>query len=266
MAGVEQLGHAEIHDLDGAVGADQHVLRLQIAMHDAVLMRVVDGRAHLAEEPQPSHERQRLVAGHVRDGPALHEIHGEPCLTRRQRAAVEQAHDVRMAEAGEDGALGAEATRRLAVEERQARELHGDLLGVGAVGAFGAEDAPHAAFAEQVQQPPGPGQRARLDRVTAVGCRRGVAWIGVRPRGEGRVARRACRRCRQEVARGVVGGEQGQDLGANLGPPRGGRLEVGLARAGRHIERVGEPLVDVGPECRVARHRGSASADDVSAR
>ena len=41
MARVEQLGDAEVEQLRRAVGGDQDVVRLQVAMHDQVLMRVV---------------------------------------------------------------------------------------------------------------------------------------------------------------------------------------------------------------------------------
>ena len=49
---IEELGDAEIEQLRRAVGRDQDVLRLEVAMHDANRCAVVHGRADLEEHPQ----------------------------------------------------------------------------------------------------------------------------------------------------------------------------------------------------------------------
>ena len=49
----QQLGDAEVEQLHLALGIDQDVGRLQVAMHDQVLVRVLDRAEHLQEQPQP---------------------------------------------------------------------------------------------------------------------------------------------------------------------------------------------------------------------
>jgi hypothetical protein len=47
---VDQLGDAEVEQLGRAVGGHQHVGRLDVAMDDQVLMRMLDGGADVAKE------------------------------------------------------------------------------------------------------------------------------------------------------------------------------------------------------------------------
>jgi hypothetical protein len=54
---VEQLGDAEIEQLDLALGIDQRVGRFQVAMDDEVAMRVGDGVANLREQLEALVER-----------------------------------------------------------------------------------------------------------------------------------------------------------------------------------------------------------------
>ena len=42
----------EVEKLHMAVAGDEHISGLEIAMQDEVLVRVADGRAHLAEQPE----------------------------------------------------------------------------------------------------------------------------------------------------------------------------------------------------------------------
>ena len=50
------LGHAEINDLDdrfAIVQLDENVRRLNVAMNDALVMRMLNGVAHLTKKFQP---------------------------------------------------------------------------------------------------------------------------------------------------------------------------------------------------------------------
>jgi hypothetical protein len=51
--GFEQLGDTEVEQLHVAIGTHQHVWRLEIAVNDAVGMRVRDGAEHVEEERNP---------------------------------------------------------------------------------------------------------------------------------------------------------------------------------------------------------------------
>ena len=44
----EDVGKAKVGDLDATVVRQQQVLQLQVAMHDALVVAVVQGREHLA--------------------------------------------------------------------------------------------------------------------------------------------------------------------------------------------------------------------------
>ena len=46
LARIEQLRDAEVQQLRHALRRDQDVVRLQVTMHDQVLVRVMHGRAH----------------------------------------------------------------------------------------------------------------------------------------------------------------------------------------------------------------------------
>ena len=74
---VEQLRDAEVEELHLAVGRDEDVRRLEVAVDDEVLVRVADGVAHHLEEREPaSSERLRVVAVAV-DRLAVDELHRE---------------------------------------------------------------------------------------------------------------------------------------------------------------------------------------------
>ena len=72
-------------------------------------------------------------------------LHDQERLTRGRGAAVEQTDDVLVVEGGENLPFDREAAPLVALRDRRARQLDGDLLVVEAVGAFSAEDLAHAA-------------------------------------------------------------------------------------------------------------------------
>jgi hypothetical protein len=50
---LEELGDAEVEQLDLAVGAHQHVRGLQVPVHDQVRVCVRDRGRHVEEQPDP---------------------------------------------------------------------------------------------------------------------------------------------------------------------------------------------------------------------
>ena len=56
--GIEELGDAEVEQLDGAVACHQDVRRLEVAVHDQVAMGVLHGVAELQEQLEPRLDRQ----------------------------------------------------------------------------------------------------------------------------------------------------------------------------------------------------------------
>ena len=106
--------HAPIHDMHLAVGAHHQVLRLEISVHDAPAVGVVNPHAHLLKEGQQPHPGElgghRLVAllqtvQHVRQRAPSHPLHGEEDLARLQVAQVVHRHHVGVFQLGGDSSL-----------------------------------------------------------------------------------------------------------------------------------------------------------------
>ena len=62
IARLQELGDAEVEQLRHAVGADQDVRRLQVAMDDGAAVRVGDRGADLAEQLQPLGESRACAS------------------------------------------------------------------------------------------------------------------------------------------------------------------------------------------------------------
>ena len=151
---VEQAGDAEVQQLGAATLVQHHVAGLEIAVDDQLSMRMLDGARHFDEQLDARGQRQGVVArmgaqrlaGHV-----FQHQEGAAVLL----AGVQQPGDAGMGEAAEHGALAGEAGRQARAGEVVAQQLDGGLALVEAVGAFGAPDLAHAAFAQQLGQAPG---------------------------------------------------------------------------------------------------------------
>ena len=148
LAGVEQLGDAEVEQLRHALRRDQDVVRLQVAMHDQVLVRVVDGRAHGAHQRDPLLGREPPPVAVRVDRFAVDVLHDEVGRAVRRAPAVEQSRDVRVLQRRQDLPLRAQPALHLAREHAAADQLDGDLLLILLVGALGEIDVAHAARAE----------------------------------------------------------------------------------------------------------------------
>ena len=73
---IEGAGDSEIDDLRVAVRIDEHVLRLEITVHDATLVRVLHGGANLQQDLKLLPLRPRPLRGPVRKGlRPLDELH-----------------------------------------------------------------------------------------------------------------------------------------------------------------------------------------------
>ena len=79
----EQLGDAEIEQLDAAVVIDEHVQRLDVAMHDQVRVRVGDGREHVEEQADARFAVEPLQVAVAIDGAAFRCIRARGRVARR---------------------------------------------------------------------------------------------------------------------------------------------------------------------------------------
>ena len=112
-----EVGDAEVRQLGHARGAargvrDDHVLRLDVAVHDPALVRVRERAAEREPDPQHVAVRQQALGGEVVDGPAVDQL-GDEVARLRVLAGVEDRDDRGMVEAagGERLALGARRVR-----------------------------------------------------------------------------------------------------------------------------------------------------------
>ena len=136
----------------------QDVLRLDVAMHDAAAMGVVERTRHLGGNADRIRNRELLVPRQpVAEGLALdvgHDVEQQSGVVRREgvgsrhagHAAVEQGQDVRVLEVGGGLDLGQEALGADDGGEFGAEDLDGD--GAIVLEVVGQVDRGHAALAE----------------------------------------------------------------------------------------------------------------------
>ena len=149
----EDLGDAEVGQLEDAIVADEDVRRLEIAMDDAVIVDMLEGRADL--EGDVDGVAPRELAAHVDEvvEPAsLDELHGVPVMPVLVAGVVE-LDDVRMRELGERLDLAFEALEEAGVlGEIGGEDLEG---GLSAGDEFlGEMDASHAAAPDLAREDP----------------------------------------------------------------------------------------------------------------
>jgi hypothetical protein len=238
---LEQLGDAEVEQLDAAVARDEHVARLDVAMHDEVAVRMRDGGQHLHEQADALLDAQALRVGMAVDALAVDQLEHEVGLAVGRDAGIEHAGDVRVGQPRENRALAPEALCRRVAEPRQVQQLDRHAAFVLAVGAACPPDGAAAALADRRFEAVGADAVAG-ERHAGCGRHAGVAGqqgVGHRraTRGEQRLELARERRvtgmqgCQ---ARRLSRGRQVQQLvehGAELGPA------VGIGQA--HGERSG---------------------------
>ena len=124
---------AEVGEQRVAALREQQILRLDVAMHDALLVRVVERTRDLARDAQRLVDRELLVATEmVAQRLALDVGHREPELAVGGLAGIQHGEDVRMRERGGEAdlapeALGAKRGREIGVEHLE-RDLAAVLL------------------------------------------------------------------------------------------------------------------------------------------
>ena len=156
----EQLGDAEIEQLDLALARDQHVRRLEVAVHDQRCVRVRHGIEHVEEEPQPRvHVEPVLIAVPI-DRLAVDVLEHEIRLAGRRHARIEQLRDVRMREPRQDAAFALESILA-ASREREVQELDRHPPIESAIGALREPDRAHPAASDRRHERVGADGRAR---------------------------------------------------------------------------------------------------------
>ena len=149
----QELGDAEIEELGAAGGVDEDVRRLEIPVHHQAPVGVVDRLAHLDHQAQPLLQREAAGGAPVGDRSAVDVLEDEVGLAALAAAAVEEARDAGMHEAGEDPALAQEPGQDRLRSQLGPHQLERDAAVELAVGPLGEPDLGHAAAAEEREQP-----------------------------------------------------------------------------------------------------------------
>lgn len=260
--GVEDLRDPEVEELRHAVGGDEDVPRLQVAVHEEPLMGVVHRGADVAEEGEACRDVEDAPAAVLEDVDAVDVLHDEVGEPLRRGADVQEPRDVRVVEGGKDPALGAEAAEDVVGIEPAAHELDRDVS-AEVVGLVRREvDAAHPAAPEE------PFDAVRPDPFGVVGgdpvVREFSGLIDHTGRATGRGARAdpGLRLIEEPNGRRLVRGEEFADLvthpGVRLDPlEEGGTFGLG------ELDRGGEELLD--PRPALGRRPGRAHGDDALA-
>ena len=110
--GVERLGETEVDDLGNSLAfdrLDKDVRRLNVAVDDALLVRVVDGLADGNEELDALANVQLVFVAVAGDGRAVDELHHKVRQALRRRTGVENLGDVGMFHQGQGAAFAFKA-------------------------------------------------------------------------------------------------------------------------------------------------------------
>ena len=150
----EQLRDPEVeHDRTGRAVAlgHEYVRGLEVAVDDEPPVGVIHGPCHLDQQPDAVFDVQCALVRPGCDRRAVDELGDEVGHAVVGLAAVEEPGDAGVVERGEHGALASEPGRHVGPGQRQRRADDLDRHGLveGSVDAVGAEDAAHAAFADE---------------------------------------------------------------------------------------------------------------------
>jgi hypothetical protein len=113
---------------------------------------VADGSANIQEKPKPGFQVQTILAGMDRQRRTVDELHDQVRLTVFGNAAVQQARDAWVLQAGENETLAVEMSVHFVAAEERRQQLYCNTLFELAVVAFREVNNAHTAAANFVQQ------------------------------------------------------------------------------------------------------------------
>ena len=118
----DHLGDAVVGNLDRAVRGEQQVLRLDVAVENARLVRVLQRSARGEDDPARRLRRDALGGESLPDGSALQQLHDEEAHAFVFDIVVDR-HDVRMLERRQQAGLADEPAPHRGVGGERTREL-----------------------------------------------------------------------------------------------------------------------------------------------
>ncbi len=148
--------YAEVADLDDAILRDHEVVGLDVAVDDAVALRVLEAARRVEDDRErPLDGEPALLAEEVLDAPSRHVLHGveaDGLHLVLGDADVVDLHDVRVVELARGARLGREAVHELRVRRELGREdLEGDASLERDLDRL--VDGAHAAASEETADP-----------------------------------------------------------------------------------------------------------------
>ena len=233
----EQLGDAEVEQLQIAGRRDEDVRGLQIAVDDEPAIRVLHGIAHPAEQPHPRVDREAPGVAVGRDRLAFHELHREVRPAVGVEATIEETGDGRVIELGENLPFATEADGGVVAVEAASHELERDDLNEFAIGALGAIHDAHASAAELLDHAIRTDASPDVERTL----------VGVASRRQRPAAQPGIGAIIQEVACGRVCGEQLLDSLAESGVVAADPVEQGGSPIHRQLQRLIEQRFEARP-------------------
>ena len=152
VLGLQCLGDAEVQQLDLAVGVDQHVAGLEVAVHQQVAV----GMGHRVGQLQKQRQAvfQRTPAHRRVDGLAVHVLHHEVGCAVAVRTCIEQPRDVGVVQPRQGLAFRGKARQHLGRRQSRPQQLGRGASLKAAIGAFNQPHFAHAAFAQWRGQAP----------------------------------------------------------------------------------------------------------------
>ena len=156
---LEEARQPEVQDLDPAVGGDEEVLGLEVAVDDAPFVGGGEAAGNLKRMIEDPGERQRSALEHRPQGLAFEQL-GDQVRRLAVMPELMDGQDVGVVQRGRGTGLALEAVQPIRIaRERSGEHLDGDLAAEARVAS--AVDLAHAACAER---------RHNLERAEAISC------------------------------------------------------------------------------------------------
>jgi hypothetical protein len=131
---VEQLGDAEVQQLELAIGTHQHVRGLEVAVQDQPRVRVRDRISRIDHQLQALRDRQDTLLDIPVDMFAVNEFQDQVGLmTVWADAGIQESRDVRLIEPSQDAALALESGLAALTQKPGLQELDGYLSFVASI-------------------------------------------------------------------------------------------------------------------------------------
>jgi hypothetical protein len=143
---VELLGEPEVEHLDGAALVDDDVRGLDVAVDDAVAVRLAERLGRLARDLDGARNREPRPGQNVAERLPRDQLHHDEGLAFRGLAEVVDGGDVRVAELGDGACLSQEAGAVVVLVLPRVRNLDGDAA--AEQGVLGHVDHTHASLAD----------------------------------------------------------------------------------------------------------------------